>query len=121
VYLGRLDGFFGGPIAGRSIALGSPVLSAEAFAWVLAQSEVCRLSTVFPVADGAEGAARALDELERAAVEAARAGAQVIVLSDHAETEDGRRKTEDGRSTSASRLPPPACGVDEQHAALPLA
>src|ERR671938_250826 len=84
VYLGRLEGFFGGPLAGRSIALESPILSAETFAWVLAQSDVCRLCTVFPVADGADGAARALDELERAAVEAAQAGAQVIVLSDRA-------------------------------------
>ncbi|HKC72951.1 MAG TPA: glutamate synthase-related protein, partial [Chloroflexota bacterium] len=97
VYLGRLEGFFGGPLAGRSIALESPVLSAETFAWVLAQSDVCRLSTVFPVADGVEGAAQALDELERAAVEAVRAGAQVIVLSDR------------------------QSGVDEQHAALPMA
>ena len=81
VYLGRLDGFFGGPLAGRSIALESPILSAEAFAWVLAQSEVRGLSAVFPVADGAEGAARALDELERAVVEAARAGAVSLARS----------------------------------------
>src|SRR5207248_1709807 len=73
-YLGRLEGFFGGPIAGRSIALESPILSAETLAGVLAQSDVCGLSTVFPVADGADGAARALDELERAAAAAAPGG-----------------------------------------------
>jgi len=109
-YLGRLDGFFDGDgdIGGRSIALESPLLSNDGFAWVTALGETRRLSTTFAVADGVEGAARALSALERAAVEIVGAeGAcvpTVLVLSDR----DGDPTTPGG-----------ARGVDEGHAALP--
>jgi len=113
-YLGRLDGFFGGPLSGRAIALESPVLSADSFAWVTSQRAVRRLSTTFSVAGGADSARRTLDALVAAALESARAGLStphgldhpvVLVLSDR----DGEPMTVDS-----------ARAVDARHAALPM-
>jgi len=118
-YLGRLEGFFDGAIAGRAIALESPILSAGAFAWASTRPGARRLSTTFAVADvaSADGtgaatanAARALDALEAAVVAAARANKTddptVIVFSDR----DGAPLTPDGGRA-----------VDRGHAALPTA
>src|SRR5579885_876490 len=95
VYLGRLEGFFGGPIGGHTVALEAPILSAERYTWVRGQSGSRCLSTSFPVAGGAAAAHDALSALEREAVAAARAGAGCLILSD-------------------------ADGVDEDHASLPM-
>ena len=114
-YLGRLDGFFGGPLSGQVIALESPVLSADGFAWVTSQRAVRRLSTTFSMAGGADSARRTLDALVAAALESARTGLStphgldhpvVLVLSDR----DGEPMTVDG-----------ARAVDARHAALPMA
>jgi len=113
-YLGRLDGFFDGAIAGRAIALESPILSAGAFAWVSTRSGARRFATTFAVADDEAGsvanAARALAALETAVVAAARANKTdepaVFVLSDR----DGAPLTPDGGR-----------GVDKGHVALPTA
>ncbi len=95
VYLGRLEGFFGGPIGGHTVALEAPILSAERYTWVRGQSGSRCLSTSFPVAGGEAAAHDALSALEREAVAAARAGAGCLILSD-------------------------ADGVDEDHASLPM-
>ncbi len=113
-YLGRLDGFFDGRVAGRSIALESPVLSAGAFAWVSTRPCVRRLSTTFAVADdevaSVANAEAALAALERVAVEAVRANKTeeptVLVFTDR----DGAPLTPGGGR-----------GVDRGHAALPTA
>ena len=113
-YLGRLDGFFDGRVAGRAVALESPILSAGTFAWVSTRPGVRRLSTTFAVAaDEAASVAnarRALAALERAVVDAVRANKTeepvVLVLGDR----DGAPLTPDGGR-----------GVDRNHAALPTA
>ena len=105
VYLGRLEGFFGGPIEGRSIALETPILSDERYAWISGRADVAVLSTTFPVDSGVAGAAEALDRLECAAVEAAREGCAAIILSDRGCDAKLHRTT----------------GVDEHHVALPTA
>ncbi len=113
-YLGRLDGFFGGPLSGQVITLESPVLSADGFAWVTSQRAVRRFSTTFSVAGGVDSARQTLDALVAAALESARAGAStphgldhpvVLVLSDR----DGEPMTIDS-----------ARAVDARHAALPM-
>ena len=57
-YLGRLDGFFGGPaVRGRAVALESPILSDETLRLGNGPAQrALALSTTFAVADGVEGA-----------------------------------------------------------------
>ncbi len=113
-YLGRLDGFFGGPIGRASISLESPVLSSENFAWVASQSGAWRQATTFAVAGGSTGALEALAALEQSALAAARAytgpGPAVIILTD---------RPSEVRARDAQAGGP--VDVDAHHAALPMA
>jgi len=117
-YLGRLDGFFDARVSGHSVALSSPILSAEAMSWVVAQRGARRLSVTFRASGGAGTARTALDRVVEAALEAARTagpGAAIaLILSDR--DGDGAAKPFE-RRTSGTR--PSARGVDARNAALP--
>jgi glutamate synthase domain-containing protein 2/glutamate synthase domain-containing protein 1/glutamate synthase domain-containing protein 3 len=131
VYLGKLDGFLGEPIAGRTIELDSPVLSGPRFSWITRQDDVAQLSTAFPL--GEPGSARlafeaALALLEENALAAVREGARVVILSDrlprgqHQGGDDSSASSRLGGNADAPASDPRALmpAVDAEHAAIPM-
>ena len=74
------------------IELGSPLLLPSDFSTILGHpdfaNEISTLSAVFPVAGGKDALEPALRKLAAQAVEASKAGARIIVLSDRATNQD---------------------------------
>jgi glutamate synthase (ferredoxin) len=74
------------PLSARVLRFDSPVIDEARFAWLKEQGAFrpLTLSTVFPVADGPEALATALEEVCDRAVSAVHAGHGVLILSDRA-------------------------------------